>query len=337
MNDLKLKGAYHDIKYISKPGLSEIIRISKLDAHSIGIHANTLRNAKVGSMISSVTAQKIADALHMSLRDLFTPHGLEKTLSAQTITHHLRCVSTVLSTAVEWQVIVSNPCDRVKAPRQNKKKINYLEIDEVQGLLDEAMKLEDIRVQTAVLIFLFTGIRKGELAGLEWSDIDFEKQIMSIERNMQYIRGLGLVTNSTKTDSGFRMISISASLIEQLKRYNTWQKEERLRAGSQWVDRNRLFTRWNGDYIAPSTVYHWVKSFLIQQGHDDITVHGLRHTNISVLLSQGVDLITASRRAGHSRPSTTANIYAHALRKPDEMAADMLEGLLGKKRSVEAI
>jgi integrase len=282
-------------------------------------------------MVSPESAKKIAAAFQLKVKDLFDACGTDRTLSSQTVTHHLRCISSVLSTAVEWQVIVANPCDRVKAPRQSKKKIHFLEIDEVQKLIEAVIQLDDIRIRTAVLIFLYTGIRKGELAALEWRDIDFECQTMTVERNMQYIRGHGLVTTSTKTESGERFISVSVSLIDQLRKYRIWQTEERLKAGSEWVERDRLFTRWNGDYIAPSTVYHWVKTFLIEQGHSEMTVHGLRHTNISVLLSQGVDLITASRRAGHSRPSTTANIYAHALRKPDELAADVLEGLLSKK------
>ncbi len=184
----------------------------------------------------------------------------------------------------------------------------------------------------AILIFLYTGIRKGELSALEWSDIDFDAKTITIQRNMQYIRKIGLVTNSTKTESGERIISMSQSLAEFLKSYKAWQAEQRLKVGKDWVDRNRLFTRFNGDFIAPSTVYHWVKDFMVKNGFPDMHVHAMRHTNISLLLSQGVDLITASRRAGHSRASTTANIYAHALRRPDEAAAEKLESLLAGRQ-----
>ena len=328
INNLQEEGIFRDLKYIAKDNLGDKVRAAGKSWVDIGIHPNTMRNARIGKPVSPATAQRISTALNVGVKDLFVVHGEDKKLSSETVTHYLRCISSVLSKAVEWQIIVANPCDRVKAPKRIQKKIRFMEIDEIREIMTATTKLDDIRIQTAVLIFLFSGIRKGELSALEWSDIDFESGTMTIERSMQYIRGKGLITTSTKSESGERIISLSASMIEQLKVYRSWQNEIRLKLGSYWIDRNRIFTRHNGDYIAPSTVYHWVKNFLIDNGHSEMTVHGLRHTNISLLLSQGVDVITVSRRAGHSRPSTTTDIYAHALRKPDEIAADKLEMIL---------
>ena len=213
--------------------------------------------------------------------------------------------------------------------------------------MDAAMTLDDIRIQTALLVFLYIGIRKGELTGLRWSDIDMEAQTITISRALQSIPGQGLVESYPKTDSGERMVSLSAGLIDQLRRYRTWQNEERLRAGDRWQwkehqtanDEGRdwspvdwVFTGLDGYPLHPATTYHKIKDFLRENSHPDMTVHGLRHSNISLMLSQGVDLITAARRAGHAKPSTTANIYAHALRRPDEAAADKLDSLLNRKR-----
>jgi integrase len=332
LESLQKSGAYKDIKYVAKPALIEKLIDGKVRGAKVGIHPNTLLYVKMGKHVSPATAEAVATYFNMKVKDLFDSIGSDKTLSAETVGHYLRCISSVMSKAVVWQVILSNPCERVEAPKKEKKQVRYLEIDEAQKIITAAEKIKDMRIKAAILIFLYTGIRKGELSALEWSDIDFDAKTITIQRNMQYIRKIGLVTNSTKTESGERIISMSQSLAEFLKSYKAWQAEQRLKVGKDWVDRNRLFTRFNGDFIAPSTVYHWVKDFMVKNGFPDMHVHAMRHTNISLLLSQGVDLITTSRRAGHSRASTTANIYAHALRRPDEAAAEKLESLLAGRQ-----
>jgi len=275
------------------------------------------------------------------------------------VQHHMRCISTILSTAVEWQMIVANPCERVKPPKIVRKKIKFLEIEEAKSLIEAATKLDDMRVKTAVLLFLYSGIRKGELAGLQWnSDVDLENSVITVNRTLQYIDKIGLVIGPPKTEEGEREITISSNLVDYLKSYKIWQIQERLKVGDQWQKGDRekwlsegtehdphdpkdwqpvdwMFTNWRGYPLHPSTIYHWIKDFLKENNHPLMTVHGLRHTNISLMLAEGVDLITASKRAGHAKPSTTADIYAHALKKPDRAAAEKLNTLLSshKKKS----
>ena len=233
-----------------------------------------------------------------------------------------------------------------------------MEIDEAQAVIKAAMKLDNIQIKTAILVFLYTGIRKSELTGLQWPDMDLEKGIISINRIVQQIDGRGLVVGTPKTDSGARSISISSDLVSQLRHYKLWQNTQKVKTGDQWQKkecemwvsggtekdpRNAedfqpiewVFTGSAGYPIHPSTTYHWIKKFLTDNGHpDNMTVHGLRHTNISLLLSQGVDLITVSRRAGHAKPSITADIYAHALKKPDENAAEKLNDLFSSSFAI---
>ena len=232
-----------------------------------------------------------------------------------------------------------------------------MEIDEAQAVIKAAMKLDNIQIKTAILVFLYTGIRKSELTGLQWPDMDLEKGIISINRIVQQIDGRGLVVGTPKTDSGARSISISSDLVSQLRHYKLWQNTQKVKTGDQWQKkecemwvsggtekdpRNAedfqpiewVFTGSAGYPIHPSTTYHWIKKFLTDNGHPDMTVHGLRHTNISLLLSQGVDLITVSRRAGHAKPSITADIYAHALKKPDEDAAEKLNDLFSSSFAI---
>lgn len=339
-------------RYQAKEGIREVWKASGLKRAGAGVSRDTLTQILQSRHVSLATAERFAAALKLPFDSLFGPAEIEKKLSARTVGYYLRCISTILSTAVVWQLIESNPCDRVKAPKVVQKKIKYLEVEETEALIRAAMGLTDWRTRAAFLTFLMTGIRKGELCGLRWSDFDLDKGQISINRTIQQIDGQGLVEGSPKSDSGERTFSISAGLVAQLRSYRDWQQFEIRRQGDRWQRKERelwvsqapgsekpdpsqfvpvdwVFASGTGYPLHPSTVYHWIKAFLIDQGHPDMTVHGLRHSNISHQLSQGIDLITVSRRAGHAKPSITADIYAHALKRPDEAAAEKLDELFG--------
>ena len=340
-NALQEPDLNQNFHYKARLGIRDVWKQSGLK-NADQIEHHTFKALLDGENISKDTAKKFAEIVNQKVDDLFEQIGEAQPLSNNTVRHYLRCVSSVLSVAVEWQLIDANPCERVRPPKVAQKAIKYLEIDQAQMIVDAAMKLNDIRTQTSILVFLYTGIRKGELTGLRWSDIDMEHQSMTVSRALQSIPGQGLVMSDPKTDSGERMVSLSPDLIDQLRRYKVWQQQERLRVGDRWQGKDHervkaegsewqpidwIFTGLDGYPLHPATTYHWIKQFLSDNGHPEMTVHGLRHSNISIMLSQGVDLITAARRAGHAKPSTTADIYAHALRKPDEAAADKINDL----------
>lgn len=341
-NALQESGLNENVRYTAREGIRDTWKASKVKLADTGLSKDTLTSVLNQRHVSLATAQKIAKALKMDLDSLFAPTEILRDLSARTVGYYMRCISTLLSSAVAWQLIESNPCERVKPPKVVKKQIKYLEVDQTLKLIKAALVIEDERVKAAVLTFLYTGVRKGELCGLRWSDFDFDNGTVTVRRIIQQIDGKGIVESTPKTDSGERSMSISADLIKVLRIYKVWQNEERLKVGDKWQGRefkqakaegkefspvDWVFTAWNGYPLHPSTLYHWIKQFLVEQGHPDMTVHGLRHSNISLLLAQGIDLITVSKRAGHAKPSITADIYAHALKKPDEAAADTLNEL----------
>jgi len=109
------------------------------------------------------------------------------------------------------------------------------------------------------------------------------------------------------------------------------QKEDQLRAGDKWVKTDRIFTQWNGEPIHPDSISGWFREFIQKTDLPQISIHSLRHTNITLLIAAGVPLRTVSYRAGHAQTSTTANIYSHAIRTADEMAADVLDDILKPK------
>lgn len=147
----------------------------------------------------------------------------------------------------------------------------------------------------------------------------------------QYIPGKGIFTKETKTETSDRTIKLPLQAFEMLKEYKKVQKEDQLRAGDKWVKTDRIFTQWNGEPIHPDSITGWFREFIQKTDLPQVSIHSLRHTNITLLIAAGVPLRTVSYRAGHAQTSTTANIYSHAIRTADEMAADVLDDILKPK------
>lgn len=149
----------------------------------------------------------------LKLKDVFNIVGDTSQLSKNLKGNYFRCLSSILSTAIQWQVITDNPCKRANAPSQSQKEIVHLIPEDTLKLYQVACTYRDIRIKATILILLLTGIRESELAELEWSDIDMSKGIMQIKRNSQYIRGLGIVTGTPKKESANRRITIKQDLV----------------------------------------------------------------------------------------------------------------------------
>jgi integrase len=229
-------------------------------------------------------------------------------------------------------VIPSNPASRVKPPKVARTESKFLDEKETAKLL-ALLEGETIQYSTMIKMFIYSGLRRGEMCGLEWDDIDFENQIITVRRSSQYVLGKGIYTKETKTENSDRTIKLPSQAFEVLKEYKVWQTQERLKMGDRWGNSDRIFTQWDGKPIHPDTITGWFHDFIAKTDLLQITIHSLRHTNITLLLAAGVPLRTVSYRAGHVQTSTTQNIYAHAIRTADEMASEALDDILTPKGS----
>lgn len=168
------------------------------------------------------------------------------------------------------------------------------------------------------------GIRRGELAGLEWKDIDFENKTMTIARSVQDIVGFGIITKEPKTENSKRTISMPDKLIEYLHEYKAWWKNQKKYLGDRLGDTDRLFCTEDSKDICPGLLRVWLQKSLARAGLPIVTLHSLRHTNITLQLMAGVDMKTVSARAGHSKASTTSDFYSHFLKNSDIHASEIL-------------
>ena len=259
----------------------------------------------------------------------------KKPLSGKTILEHHRLLRAMLHRAVYWQLIVSNPAERVQPPKAKKPKRRSYDDEQTKILLENLEKLtvEDTKYKVAIILTIFTGVRLGELMGLEWQDVDFRNGIISINRSSQYLSDMGVFTKVPKTESSIREIAIPEFIISLLEEYKLWYEEQKSLYGELWTNSNRLFVQADGKPMHPSSISKWFVKYVSTIGLPVINFHGLRHTNASLLVAQNVDIAVVSARLGHAQISTTLDFYVHPLLSHNRKAGYALENLLLPTRS----
>lgn len=335
-NNLSEKGIRQDTRYSAKDKLiaaagSAGLNASQL-AYKAGLSDTTGQVAFNGQTVSKKSAAAMAEALGFPLSDLFKAIDKKATLSGNSILHYHRLISSILNTAVEWQVIVANPADRARSPRSERKESKYLDEVEAKRIV-ELLATEPIQYRTMVTLLIFTGLRRGELCGLKWSDINFENSLLHIQRALQYVPEKGLFEKPPKSEKSNRVIKLSSIAVRLLLDHLNAQNLEKISCGDQWQENDLVFPAWNGSYFHPDGLTVWFKSFIERSGLPKATPHTMRHTSATLQIASGVDVRTVSKRLGHAQTSTTTNIYAHAIRSADEAAAEVLEDIFkpGKK------
>ena len=259
----------------------------------------------------------------------------KKPLSGKTILEHHRLLRAMLHKAVYWQLIVANPAERVQPPKARKPKRRSYDDEQTKILLEnlELLSIEDTKYKVAITLTIFTGVRLGELMGLEWQDVDFKNGIISINRSSQYLSDIGVFTKVPKTESSIREIAIPEFIISLLEEYKLWYEEQKSIYGELWTDSDRLFVQADGKPMHPSTISKWFVKYVGQIGLPVINFHGLRHTNASLLVAQNIDIAVISARLGHAQISTTLDFYVHPLLSHNRKAGYALENLLLPTRS----
>lgn len=259
----------------------------------------------------------------------------KKPLSGKTILEHHRLLRAMLHKAVYWQLIVANPAERVQPPKARKPKRKSYDDEQTKILLEnlELLSSEDTKYKVAIILTVFTGVRLGELMGLEWQDVDFKNGIISINRSSQYLADMGVFTKVPKTESSIREIAIPEFIISLLEEYKLWYEEQKSIYGELWTNSDRLFVQADGKPMHPSTISKWFVKYVGQIGLPVINFHGLRHTNASLLVAQNIDIAVISARLGHAQISTTLDFYVHPLLSHNRKAGYALENLLLPTRS----
>lgn len=247
--------------------------------------------------------------------------GKPRPLGPKTVRHIGGLLHTAFNTAVEWGLIRSSPVIIKNLPKVEKKEARALDPAQLAWYTDAA---RTAGLYEFLMVAAGTGCRRGELLALTWNDVNFFARALSISKSLEQTRA-GLRVKPTKNGKP-RPVELAASTIAILKQIQASQEHHRKLYGADYrADLNLVFCTPEGDYLKPDSVT--AKACLIAKkaGLKDTSIHTLRHSHGSQLLSAGVPLPTVSKRLGHSSVHVTATVYSHALEKDERAAADAWE------------
>ncbi len=248
-------------------------------------------------------------------------------LAAQTVRHIRTVLKKALGQAVKRGHLARNVAAMVDPPRlQRRQQGQVLDAEQTRMLLAAA---ESGRLWALLVIAVSLGLRRGEILGLRWLDLDLDKSRIAIGQAIQRYSGIGLKAAEPKTGRSRRVLNLPQACARALRAWRARQAEERLAAGPEWRDSGLVFTTPFGTPIDPRNLHRQFKALLMAAGLPQaVRFHDLRHGCASYLLSQGVPLKTISDLLGHSSITVTSDIYAHIAPQMLQEAAAKMDALL---------
>jgi integrase len=255
-------------------------------------------------------------------------------LSSATVNTIHNVLHKALQSAVKWNLIPRNVCKLVSPPRRERFEVNVLSLEEIQKLLNIA---KGRQIEGIVCLAVATGLRRGELMGLKWQDIDLDAGTLQVKRILSRVPskmpGQGYVEAETKTKKSRRSIVIAPFAIEALRQHRVRQLEAKLKAGSKWQETGYVFCTSIGTHVNPTRdILDPFKALLEEAGLRDIRFHDLRHSAATLLLSAGVHPKVVQEILGHSQISITMDIYSHVLPNMQQDAMSKLDTLIDKPK-----
>lgn len=258
-----------------------------------------------------------------------------KGLSEKSQKHYLTFISDVMNYAIKLELIAANPCKNVHVVKTEKKSRDVYSLDELKLILDRLEQKAPTNYRLFFMFMAYCGLRRGEVLGLEWKDIDLNSGVVSIVRTSQYRnKSTGIYTTTPKTKGSYRSMILPKDILDILAVYKQEQSDQRRDCGDQWVDSDRLFIKWNGSPMHPNTPYTWLERFCKREDLPFKGEHSFRHSFATQAITSGkIDIKTVSAILGHSQTSTTLNIYAHEVAEANAVAVNVIADILNDKKS----
>jgi integrase len=272
--------------------------------------------------LAAVKPAALESALYGLLR---APGKRRKHVSARTVRHVAGLLNVALNKAFRLELIAVNPMLRVELPSVERSQARSLTADEITALRGAT---RGHWAYALIELGLSTGARRGELLALQWSDIDWTKKAVVISKSLEQT-GAGLRVKATKTERP-RVCALPHAAVVALQFQRDQQAEHKRQFGKDYRDGNLVFCEPSGEHLQPDLVSQVVVRRMQKAGITNASMHTLRHTHASNLLSQGVPVSAVSARLGHSDQTTTMRIYSHALPDDDRRAADAWDTISGR-------
>lgn len=252
-----------------------------------------------------------------------------KPMSGKSIKNIYNNLNASIEKAYNLELVKKNVCKAVTLPKVEKYNVEVYDELETQALINASIGTD---MELIVSIAVSLGLRRGELAGLKWSHIDFDNRAINIQENLVEVRkdqnADRVITKSPKSRSGIRSIPISDILYKQLKKAYSDYLVRRLKYGKDFCQGNYVICQDDGAPYKPASLTKKFNKLLKNNNLRHIRLHDVRHTNATIMLMNGIPPKVAQARLGHSDYSTTMNIYGHVLKSAETEAATKIENII---------
>lgn len=253
-------------------------------------------------------------------------------LSPRSIAYLRVVLRRALNQALKWDLVVRNAAALAEPPRTVRHESNPLTPEQSHALL---LAVKGARLEAFYTVALALGMRRGEVLGLRWQDVDFGARTLKVRQAIQRIAGKltesgnsGLIAAEPKTERSRRTIAMPDVISKALKNHRVRQLEERLSAGAAWQENGLVFPNSIGAPLDPKALHRDFKRLLSEAALPSIRLHDLRHSAASLLLAQGIPMRTIMELLGHSSITLTADTYSHLRAPAMREAADKMDLIL---------
>jgi len=280
-----------------------------------------------------VASQHILPQLgRMRLQEIQPPHlnrlylaKREEGRGARTVQLIHTVLHCVLQQAVRDGILGRNPADGVQRPKVEQVEMRILSEQQAQRLV---IASQGSRYGMLFYLALMTGMREGELLGLKWSDLDWAKGVLNVQRQLQHTKGRGSLLVPPKTKAGRRAIKLGQETLDRLAAHRDRLELQRAATGARWEENGLIFPNTLGKPMCLKHMLIEFKRMLRMNGLPNIRFHDLRHTSLSLLLDSGMPVNTVQQRAGHSKASITTDTYGHSISTSEQEAAARIEEMI---------
>ncbi|MCY0895914.1 MAG: site-specific integrase, partial [Alicyclobacillaceae bacterium] len=256
--------------------------------------------------------------------------ALGKIYAPSTVHRVHRVLRTALNRAVKWGYLERSPLERVDAPPLRYKKRNVWNAEQIHQCLDY-LQSRSPTAHMAAFLAAYTGMRRGEVAGLRWTDVHWDKQSIHVQRSRQH-RPTGELVGPTKTTGSNRSITVGETVLETLERWKEALQTHAQARGEAWDEESYVVSHLGGGYPLPESFTNELRRAVQKLGLPPVSFHDLRHSHATLLLEEEVPLKVISERLGHTSIQLTANLYTHVTDRIQDAAAMAAEKALGRPK-----
>jgi integrase len=245
-------------------------------------------------------------------------------LAPKTVRHAHTMLHKALNDAVKWGRVSKNAADLAEPPRPATPEMKVWDTEQLRTFLES---VQDDRLFAAWLLLVTTGMRRGEVLGLRWNDVNLDVARVSVVRTLTVV-GHDVLVSEPKTAKGRRSVALDPATTAALRDHRREQRKERLAFGEGWNDEKLVFTLEDGTRIHPTRLSAWFSQHARRVGLPAIRLHDLRHSYATAALSAGIPAKVVSERLGHANVSITLDTYSHVLPSLQEDAAAAVAALI---------